>query len=94
MFSDRIGRIKPSATLAMTSKAAELKRANKPVYNMSVGEPDFSTPKNIQQAGIDAIKQGHTKYTPVKANLSYTFIDSRCCTKSYKLSLPDLACLE
>jgi len=64
MFSDRISRIQPSATLAMTSKAAELKRNNKPVYNMSVGEPDFSTPLHIQQAGIDAIQQGHTKYTP------------------------------
>ena len=49
MFTDRISRIKPSATLEMTSKAAELKRANKPVYNMSVGEPDFSTPKHIQK---------------------------------------------
>ena len=64
MFSDRIDRINPSATLTMTSKAAELNRANKPVYNMSVGEPDFSTPLNIQQAGIDAIQKGHTKYTP------------------------------
>ena len=44
------------------TKAAELKRANKPVYNMSVGEPDFSTPLNIQQAGIDAIQKGYTKY--------------------------------
>ena len=56
MFTDRISRIKPSATLEMTSKAAELKRANKPVYNMSVGEPDFSTPENIQKAAIWAIK--------------------------------------
>ena len=64
MFTDRISRIKPSATLAMTSKAAELKRANKPVYNMSVGEPDFSTPENIQKAAIWAINNGHTKYTP------------------------------
>ena len=64
MFTDRISRIKPSATLEMTSKAAELKRANKPVYNMSVGEPDFSTPKHIQNAAIWAINNGHTKYTP------------------------------
>ena len=64
MFTDRISRIKPSATLEMTSKAAELKRANKPVYNMSVGEPDFSTPEHIQNAAIWAIKNGHTKYTP------------------------------
>ncbi len=63
-FSSRIGRIQPSATLAMTAKAAELKRLNKPVFNLSVGEPDFFTPKNIQEAGIYAIKNGLTKYTP------------------------------
>ena len=62
-LSSRIGRIQPSATLAMTAKAAELKRKKLPVYNMSVGEPDFPTPKNIQDAGIFAIKNGHTKYT-------------------------------
>ena len=64
MFTKRIDRIQPSATLEMTSKAAELKRNNKPVYNMSVGEPDFSTPQNIQEAGIYAIENGFTKYTP------------------------------
>ena len=63
-FTSRINRILPSATLEMTAKAAELKRLNKPVYNMSVGEPDFPTPKNIQEAGIFAIKNGLTKYTP------------------------------
>jgi len=63
-FSDRLSRILPSATLEMTAKAAELKRENKPVYNMSVGEPDFPTPENIQNAGIHAIKNGITKYTP------------------------------
>ena len=63
-LASRIHRIKPSATLEMTAKAAELKRNNLPVYNMSVGEPDFPTPKHIQNAGIFAIKNGHTKYTP------------------------------
>ena len=63
-LTSRIQRIQPSATLAMTAKAAELKRNKLPVYNMSVGEPDFSTPKHIQDAGIFAIKNGHTKYTP------------------------------
>jgi len=63
-LSSRIHRIQPSATLEMTAKAAALKREGKPVYNLSVGEPDFSTPKNIQQAGIFAIENGHTKYTP------------------------------
>ena len=64
MFTNRIQRITPSATLEMTQKAAELKRAGKPVYNMSVGEPDLDTPKHIQEAGIFAIKNGITKYTP------------------------------
>ena len=64
IFSARVDRINPSATLEMTAKAAELKRLNKPVYNMSVGEPDFPTPENIQKAGIFAIRNGLTKYTP------------------------------
>ena len=63
-FANRISRIKPSATLAMTAKAAELKRANKPVFNMSVGEPDFSTPLHIQKAAKYAIDNDYTKYTP------------------------------
>ena len=64
MLADRIHRINPSATLEMTAKAAELKRLNQPVYNMSVGEPDFSTPLNIQKAAQFAIANDHTKYTP------------------------------
>ena len=62
-LASRIKRIQPSATLAMTEKAAELKRCNKPVYNLSVGEPDFATPSNIQEAGKIAINENHTKYT-------------------------------
>ena len=64
LLTDRVGRIQPSATLAMTAKAAELKRKNLPVFNMSVGEPDLPTPKHIQDAGIFAIQNGHTRYTP------------------------------
>ncbi len=63
-LSERINRIQPSATLEMTAKAAELRRLGKPVYNLSVGEPDFPTPQNIQNAGKFAIENGHTKYTP------------------------------
>jgi len=63
-LASRIDRIQPSATLAMTAKAAELKRQGQPVYNMSVGEPDFPTPEHIQKAGIYAIQNGHTRYTP------------------------------
>ena len=64
MLTERIGRITPSATLAMTAKAAELRAAGKPVINLSVGEPDFPTPKNIRLAGQRAIEEGHTRYTP------------------------------
>ena len=64
MLSDRIGRIKPSATLEMTAKAAELRSQGKDVINLSVGEPDFPTPKNIRDAAINAINEGHTRYTP------------------------------
>ena len=64
MLSDRIGRIAPSATLAMTAKAAELRATGIDVINLSVGEPDFPTPKNIRRAGKKAIDEGHTRYTP------------------------------
>jgi len=64
MLTERIGRITPSATLAMTAKAAELRAIGKPVINLSVGEPDFPTPKNIRLAGQRAIEEGHTRYTP------------------------------
>ena len=64
MLTERIRRITPSATLAMTAKAAELRADGKPVINLSVGEPDFPTPNNIRIAGKQAIDEGHTRYTP------------------------------
>ena len=64
MLTDRINRISPSATLAMTAKAAELRAKGLDVINLSVGEPDFPTPKNIQNAGMEAITTGITRYTP------------------------------
>ena len=64
MLTDRIGRITPSATLAMTAKAAELREKGVDVINLSVGEPDFPTPENIRQAGKRAIDEGQTRYTP------------------------------
>ena len=64
MFSKRLDRIQPSATLAMTAKAAELRAQGKNVLNLSVGEPDFNTPDNIVQAAKNAMDHGYTKYTP------------------------------
>ena len=64
MYAKRIDRIQPSATLEMTAKAAELRSQGKDVINLSVGEPDFPTPKNICDAAIYAMNNGYTKYTP------------------------------
>ena len=61
MLSDRIGRITPSATLAMTAKAAELRASGIDVINLSVGEPDFPTPINIREAGKQAIDDGQSE---------------------------------
>ena len=63
-FAKRISRIQPSATLAMTAKAAELREKGLEVLNMSVGEPDFNTPDHIIHSAIEAMNNGHTRYTP------------------------------
>jgi len=64
-LASRMQSIKPSPTLSISAKAAELKAAGKDVISLSVGEPDFDTPAHIKQAAIDAINQGFTKYTAV-----------------------------
>ena len=65
ILSDRVGKVKPSATLAVTAKANELKAQGIQIVPMGSGEPDFDTPANIQQAGISAIQNGQTRYTAV-----------------------------
>ncbi|MCF3933953.1 pyridoxal phosphate-dependent aminotransferase [Acuticoccus sp. M5D2P5] len=64
-LSDTLSRVKPSATIAVTTKAAELKRAGRDVIGLGAGEPDFDTPEHVKEAGIRAIREGKTKYTPV-----------------------------
>ena len=64
-LSDNISRIKPSATMAVTNKARELKAAGKDIIGLGAGEPDFDTPENIKIAAINAINDGDTKYTAV-----------------------------
>lgn len=64
-LSNRVQRIKPSPTMAMAKRAAELKAAGKDVISLSVGEPDFDTPNHIKESGIKAIQDGFTKYTAV-----------------------------
>jgi len=62
-LSETLSRVKPSPTIAVTQKAAELKRAGKDVIGLGAGEPDFDTPQNIKDAAIAAIHAGKTKYT-------------------------------
>jgi aspartate aminotransferase len=64
-LSDRVQQIKPSPTLAVTNRAAELRAAGKDIIGLGAGEPDFDTPAHIKQAAIDAINNGFTKYTAV-----------------------------
>ena len=64
-LSDRVQRIKPSPTLAITARAAELRAAGKDIIGLGAGEPDFDTPEHIKQAAIKAINDGFTKYTAV-----------------------------
>ncbi|MBA3051407.1 MAG: pyridoxal phosphate-dependent aminotransferase [Alphaproteobacteria bacterium] len=63
--SSALARVKPSATLAVTARARELKREGRDVIGLGAGEPDFDTPENIKEAAIAAIRRGETKYTDV-----------------------------
>jgi aspartate aminotransferase len=65
IVSNTLKRIKPSPTIAVTTKARELRAAGKDVIGLGAGEPDFDTPDNIKEAAIEAIKKGDTKYTAV-----------------------------
>lgn len=65
IIAQRLSAVKPSPTMAVTAKAAELRAAGKDVIGLGAGEPDFDTPDHIKQAAIAAINTGKTKYTPV-----------------------------
>lgn len=64
-LSERLNRLAPSATLAMSQKSSELKAQGVDVINMSVGEPDFNTPDHIKEAAVKAIEENWTRYSPV-----------------------------
>ena len=64
-LSQRVQRVKPSPTLAITARAAELRAAGKDIIGLGAGEPDFDTPEHIKQAAILAIQNGATRYTAV-----------------------------
>ena len=64
-LSDRLNRLAPSATLAMSQKSSELKAQGIDVINLSVGEPDFNTPDHIKAAAIKAVEENYSRYSPV-----------------------------
>ncbi|EJF75674.1 pyridoxal phosphate-dependent aminotransferase [Bartonella alsatica] len=64
-IADRLSHIKPSATIAVSQKARNLKALGRDIIALSAGEPDFDTPDNIKKAAIEAIRRGETKYTPI-----------------------------
>ena len=69
-LSNRVQRVKPSPTLAVTARAAELKAAGQDIIGLGAGEPDFDTPQHIKEAAIAAINSGMTKYTAVDGTAS------------------------
>jgi aspartate aminotransferase len=78
LIADRLDRISPSLTIAMTAKARALKAAGKDVIGLSSGEPDFDTPRNVKDAAIAAIERGETKYTDVAGTVE---LRKAICTK-------------
>ncbi len=64
-MSDRLNRLSPSATLAMSQRSSELKAQGVDIINMSVGEPDFNTPEHIKEAALKAVQDNWTRYSPV-----------------------------
>ena len=64
--SQRVQRVKPSPTVALTGRVAQLKAEGKDIISLGAGEPDFDTPSHIADAGIEAIRKGFTRYTPVE----------------------------
>lgn len=75
--AQRLQRVKPSPTMAVSALATELKAQGRPVIDLGAGEPDFDTPEHIKAAAIEAIRKGQTKYTPVEgtAALKTAIID-------------------
>jgi len=67
-ISQRVQRVKPSPTVALTGRVAQLKAEGKDIIGLGAGEPDFDTPTHIADAGVDAIRKGFTRYTPLEGN--------------------------
>ena len=82
-LAKRVQRIKPSATLAVTARAARLRADGKDIIGLGAGEPDFDTPVHIADAGVAAIREGHTRYTNVDGTIEHrqTYEDHNSSTE-------------
>jgi aspartate aminotransferase len=67
-IAQRVQRVKPSPTVALTGRVAQLKAEGKDIIGLGAGEPDFDTPTPIADAGVNAIRKGFTRYTPLEGN--------------------------
>ena len=70
ILAERLSRIKPSPTNALTGKVLELKAQGRDIIGLGAGEPDFETPDNVKEAGIRAIRDGETRYTPIPGTMA------------------------
>ncbi|KAJ0040505.1 hypothetical protein Pint_26654 [Pistacia integerrima] len=73
-LSPRVNAVKPSKTVAITDQATALAQAGVPVIRLAAGEPDFDTPAVIAEAGINAIREGYTRYTPNAENCLFIYV--------------------
>lgn len=88
ILSDRVTHMVESATLQMARMARELKAQGHDIINLSLGEPDFDTPKHIKQALVDSLNKGQTKYTPVSGLLELREAISRKFKRENNLDYP------
>src|SRR5512134_420102 len=65
-LAERVKLVKPSPTVALTGRVAQLKAEGRDIIGLGVGEPDFDTPVHIADAGVDSIRKGFTRYTAVE----------------------------
>ena len=93
MIADRLSRIKPSPTIAVTTKAAELKAAGQDVIGLGAGEPDFDTPDHIKEAARMAMANGKTKYTAVDGipELKQAIVDKFARENNIKTSVAEVS---
>ena len=69
ILAERINKIAPSPTMAVTARARELKAAGKDIIGLGAGEPDFDTPEHVKEAAVKALADGYTKYTDVPGSI-------------------------